>query len=290
MNIYTGVYFCHTCQAKGNLGHFLRDVGMSRHTVSQYAELIDAARRNLPTPPIPEKPGVFEMEPIQEGLLGLFDGYDLVDLKAAGFAEETLRHFEIGYDKWHERITYPIRDIKGQLVAVSGRHLSGGWPKYKIYEKEYETWGLPVRLNWDKRKVLYNAEAIYPALTKLAPNDIHIIVVEGFKALMWLWQLGLKNTVALMGSRLSWEQRWILKRLGGRVTLFLDNNFAGLNGTLKAGEELLKSLSVHVIEYPERLIVDEDAQPDSCSYEEVYEQLNRAPTYLQWLRAQSEGA
>ena len=287
MNIYTGVYFCHTCQSKGNLGHFLRDIGMSRHSVSQYADLLDAARRNLPPPPDPTKPGVFEMEPIQEGLLGLFDGYDLTELKAAGFAEETLHHFEIGYDKWHERITYPIRDIKGQLVAVSGRSLDGSWPKYKIYDKEYETWNLPARLNWDKRKVLYNGGEIYPPLVKLAPRDVFIVVVEGFKALMWIWQLGLKNVVALIGPYLSWEQRWILERIGGRVFLFLDNNFAGLNGTMKAGEDLLRKIDVHVIEYPERLIVDEDAQPDSCSSEEVHEQLSRAPTYLQWLRAQS---
>jgi hypothetical protein len=87
---------------------------------------------------------------------------------------------------------------------------------------------------------------------------------------------------------MSWEQRWILERLGGRIHLFLDNNYAGLKGTLKAGESLL-SQDVHVVKYPKRLEVDEDAQPDSCMAEEVLEQVRSASIYQKWLRDQSEG-
>lgn len=290
MNTYTGVYFCHTCQAAGTLRQFLIDVGMPREYVHlRYQDLLDAARSNLPPPPDPTKPGVFEMEPISEGLLGLFDGYDLQDLKAAGFSEETIQHFELGYDRWHERVTYPVRDIKGDLVAISGRSLGDEWPKYKIYEKEYQEWGLPPRLGWDKRKALYNAGEVYPAAINRPPTDFDVVVVEGFKACMWLWQAGIRNVVALLGSYMSWEQRWIMERLGGRIHLFLDNNFAGLKGTLKAGEALL-SQDVRVIEYPERVRADENAQPDSCTATEVHEQMAIAPPYLEWLRRQSEGA
>src|SRR3972149_6898215 len=256
MNIYTGAFFCHTCQAAGGLRRFLIDVGMPREQVHlRYQPLLDDVKSNLPPPPSPLRPGVFEMAPIQEGLLGMFDGYDLQDLKREGFTEETLRHFDVGYDRWHERITYPIRDIKGDLVAISGRSLNDEWPKYKIYEKEYQTWNLPPRIGWDKRKVLYNVNEVYPRLMNVGvlPDDSSIVVVEGFKACAWVHQAGIKNVTALLGSYLSWEQCWILERLGGRVVLFLDNNYAGFTGTMRAGEGLSnKGWDVRVAQEPER--------------------------------------
>jgi DNA primase len=284
MNIYTGVYFCHTCQAAGTLRRFLMDVGMPREFIHlRYKDLLEEARKNLPPPPDPTRSGVFDIEPISEGFLGLFDGYDLQDLLSHGFRQDTILHFEVGYDKWHSRYTYPIRDLKGDLVGISGRSLDNSWPKYKIYDKEFETWGLPPRLNWDKRKVLYNGNDVYPLFINVYPTDAPIVVVEGFKACMWVWQAGIRNVVALLGSYLSWEQEWILNRIGSNICLFLDNNFAGIKGTMYAGNKLMNR-GARVVGYPDRLKNDEDAQPDSCTAEEVLEQVRLAPLYEEWLR------
>jgi DNA primase len=285
MSLVNGVYFCHACHAKGNLKTFLRELGVPRSIVDQkYKVLLDEARKASPAPPDPTRPGVFDITPIPDAFLGLLD-YTHQDMVSAGFHEETLRHFEVGWDRWHERITYPIRDIKGELVGISGRTVHDGVkPRYKIYDKEYTAWELPARYGWDRRFVLYNAHQVVPPLVQYTPDQTNIIVVEGYKAAMWVWQAGLKNVVALMGSYLSWEQRWILEWLSGTVYLFLDNNFAGRTGTITAAQELLKSSPrVRIIEYPDRLIEDEKAQPDDLTSDEVWEQFAEAMPYYNWL-------
>jgi DNA primase len=279
----TGLWFCHSCQAKGNLYTFLRDLGLSSSEISfRYQPLLDAAKKNLPPPPDPTRPGeIFSSNPLPEGLLGIFD-YCPTKLIEDGFKEETLRHFDIGFDVQHMRVTYPIRDLSGSLVAISGRAVTDSWPKYKIYDTEYRLWDLPERKNWDKRTALWNAHSVYPELYfNHAPAEI--VVVEGFKACMWVWQAGIKNVVALLGTYLSWEHQWILERLGATVCLFLDNNQPGRKGTLKCGQRLKTSLPVKVIQYPEHLIGEETAQPDSCTAEEIQEQVRTAVSYSEWI-------
>jgi DNA primase len=102
---------------------------------------------------------------------------------------------------------------------------------------------------------------------------------------MWLWQAGLKNVVALMGTYLSYEHIWQLSMSPGTVYVFLDNNMAGRKGTFEAGDKLVKAGSFHVdiMDYPNRLIDDEDAQPDSLTAEEVIEQYADAQCYYAWL-------
>jgi DNA primase len=288
MNILNGVYFCHACHAKGNLFTFLRGLGVSRTLIDlQYKELLEEARKAIPALPDPTNPGVFSLEPLDESVLGFFDGYTLTSLLEKGFAESTIRHFDVGYDKWHSRITYPIRDIKGQLVAINGRAVYPGMrPRYKIYDKEYAQWGVAPRTTWDKRKVLYNMHTILPALQLHEQTNAHLVIVEGYKACMWVWQAGIKNVAALMGSYLSWEHRWIIEQFSGRVYLFLDNNDAGNNGTFEAGAALRSygsTIRPYVIEYPSRLAEDVDAQPDNLTAEEVQTQFLNAVPFATWL-------
>ena len=281
MSLSKGLYFCHACQEKGNLFTFLKGVGLTRHQIETgYQPMLDAVGRNMPPAPDPLKPNVFSESPIQESLLGLFD-FCPKALLEKGFAEETLSRFDVGFDKDHMRITFPLRDLKGNLVGISGRNVTGDWPKYKVYDTEYRAWDLPSRTGWDKRTVLWNAHVVYPG-TYFQSSLADVVVVEGFKACMWLWQSGITSTVALLGTYLSYEQHWILERMGAQVYLFLDNNEAGITGTLKTGEKLMRSLPVKVIEYPERLANDEDAQPDDLTIEELLEAKSSAVSYAIW--------
>ena len=288
MNTLNGVYFCHSCHAKGNLQTFLRGVGISRATIDlQYREIIEEARRATPAAPDPMDPGVYTLDVLPDSLLGHFDGYNINSLLEKGFTEQTIRNFDVGYDRWHARITYPIRDIKGNLVGINGRALYPGMnPRYKIYDSEYTQWGLPARTKpWNRRKVLYNAHAVLPAFYAHAPGQGSIVVVEGYKACAWVWQAGVKDVVALMGSYLSWEHRWMLDQFSGRVYLFLDNNNAGIQGTLDAGMQLNhwgSSLATYVVQYPARLAEDRDAQPDNLTPEEIWEQLSLAVPFVSW--------
>jgi len=285
MSLINGVFFCHSCHAAGSLQTFLRRMGTGAAEINyRYDVLLKEAKKHIPKPPDPEKPGVFELKPIEEGFLGLFEMCP-TSLLEDGFTEETLMHFEVGYDKWHRRVTYPLRDIQGQLVGLSGRNLTDDWPKYKVYDKEYKIWGLPERTSWDKRMILYNAFATYPPLMQFDQCARYLAIVEGFKAAMWLYQSGIRNVNALLGSYLSWEQKWIIEHVGVPVYMFLDNNNAGITGTLKASEAITKSVDVRVVEYPDRLAGDSKAQPDDLHPDEVQQQFRTAVTYTRWLTA-----
>lgn len=272
LNTTTGLYYCHSCGAAGNLRMFLKNIGVSPALIeSMYKFVLESAESHAKPPPDPTRPNVISKEPINEQLLGLLN-YRPPRLIEQGFTEETLQYFEIGFDTAHNRTTYPIRDLQGQLVGISGRSLYDDQkPKYKIYDKEYEVWDLPVRVGWDKRTVLYHAFRVYPKLYfQTEPEPI--VVVEGFKACMWLWQCGIKNVVALLGNYLTWEHQWILERIGSPVYLFLDNNSPGWQGAYKAARRLSRSLPVYIVEYPERLQDQDDAQPDDLTFIEAKSQ------------------
>jgi hypothetical protein len=297
ISLTKGVYFCHSCHASGNLLTFFRGVGLDNNTIQlRYGLLLDEVAKNAPKPPSATRPAaVWDAVPIEEAILGLFD-HDVSQL-LPGFSKETLSHFEVGWDGWHNRITFPIRNLAGQLVGISGRATQEDqWPRYKIYDDEYRVWDLPARKGWNKGGVLWNASAVYPPLYLGNQNTHGVAVVEGFKAGMWLYQCGIKHVVALLGSYLTWEQKWILERLGATVYLFLDNNGPGVKGQVDAANRLrLKNpkrmfnedgaidlesgaLAVRIIEYPARLITVEEAQPDSLTEEEVrYQGLKAVP-------------
>lgn len=289
MSLSKGLYFCHACQAKGNLYTFLRDVGVPLQQIEGgYRRLIDGVAKNLAPPPNPLKPKVVSLDPLPEGLLGLFDWLPS-SLLNDGFEEETLRHFEVGFDRWYNRITFPLRDVKGQFVGISGRRADDdNWPKYKIYDQEYETWDLEARIGWDKRTVLYNSHRVYHDIF-FSHEGGDLVIVEGFKACMWVHQAGITNVVALLSTYLSWEQKWILERMGAQVYLFLDNDQWGLKGIMKAAEKLLpEGLRVFVMEYPQRIQDREDsekAQPDWLTANEVKQAKAEARPYVAWLAA-----
>lgn len=286
MSLINGVYFCHACHAKGSLRTFLLRMGVPKAQLQrQFKVLVDEARRATPPPPDPLNTGVFEMKPIPDEFLGLLSDHP-DNLLKAGFTAETLDHFEIGIDHHHGRVVYPLRDIQGNLVGISGRTIHKDVkPKYKIYNTEYMAWGLPERHGWDKRKVLYNAHEVYPVLVRNYSREHEVFIVEGFNAAMWLWQAGYTNVLALLGTYMSYEHQWILERLSGTAYLFLDNNDPGLEGTLEAGAKLSTSstLRVRVIDYPSRLQDNEDAQPDDLEVHELVEQKEAALPYYTWM-------
>ena len=140
-------------------------------------------------------------------------------LTARGFTKETIEEFGLGYftkGLMKGRIAIPIHNEQGELVAYAGR-----WPgdppdgegKYK----------LPA--GFHKSLVVFNLHRV-----KDQVRSEGLILVEGFFDCMRLWQAGLHNVVALMGSSLSPEQEaLIVKAVGpkGKVALLFDEDEAG---------------------------------------------------------------
>jgi hypothetical protein len=147
MSLSKGVWHCFTCQMSGTFGMFLRDVGVSRVTITnQFGEILEALRKNHGPLFDPMRPKVVEADPLPESMLGLFEKcpVHMVDAEAAleldpddpvVFDEDLLQQYDVGFDDVHQRITFPIRDLAGGLIGISGRTINGAIPRYKVYDQ-----------------------------------------------------------------------------------------------------------------------------------------------------------
>jgi DNA primase len=150
-----------------------------------------------------------------------------------GFSDKTLDYFEIagGYTT-NDKLTrdvIPIRNIDGTLVAYSLRDIR---PDADYASKYWITPG------FDKDNVLYNMQ-------RLVPVDGPLVIVEGFKSVWRLYDYGIKNVVAIMGSKLTLGQQKLLfsNALQGAV-IFFDCDVAGAEGAMVAYEALRYRMDV----------------------------------------------
>jgi len=165
--------------------------------------------------------------------------YDHPYLKERGIKKETIKEFGLGYCKrgiLKGRIAIPVHNEEGELVAYAGRY-PGDPPE------EESKYIFPP--NFKKSYVIFN-------LNRVRDNDKEkeLILVEGFFDVFNLWQAGVKNTVALMGTSLSKEQEeLILRYLGkdGRITLIFDSDEAGEKAGKEAIEKLIEKVYIKVI-------------------------------------------
>ena len=249
-----GSAFCHTCNKGWSLPSLLRDLGAGYiQTSAILAELEQDYRK-----PHPIRSLDFELPNLPEALLGAFD-FVPKSLLEAGFSEETLYDFEIGFDRRRKRVTFPIRNHLGELVGISGRTVVNEMPRYKIYRKELQSIVTDYELK--KGKVLWNLHSFFHKSLSLGLNK-PVIVAEGFKAAMWISQCGFKETVALLGVHLSKEQKFLLTSIANRVILFLDNDAAGQEGTDKIAKILSKEIEVGIARYPKK---EEPTSPDDLA-------------------------
>jgi DNA primase len=282
----TGAWGCFTCQAKGgSLRDLLREMDVGTRKIE--AELEEAEKEAAKAIKISEARrkkkarASFEGEHIlPDALLGVFD-FLPTTLVDQGFTEETLKAHDIGYDRRYDRITFPIRDIVGNLVGISGRATGQDMPKYKIYngrrliEGEWDNGELgewyPDYSNEGVRDHWWRSHLVYPRLI----NDSHgqLILVEGYKASMWLDQCGWHNVMAGMGTKMTKAQERLVRRLGVPTFILTDNNPPGREAAYEWGKRLANSLTpVYVAHYPD--YCDEDAQPDDLDGKELEEVLS----------------
>jgi len=205
-------------------------------------------------------------------------------LLRAGYAKSTLRHFEVGYDPNNLRITFPIRNVYGDLVGISGRAmLEGQEPRYKIYDSEMkmrEGFHIPKEYSMEEVKdsVLWHGHVVRPFFYTSEEQSEIFVITEGFKACMWVWQSGYKSSVATIGAYLTDMHAELIASSVQHVVLFLDNNEAGWRGTVRAGRILSSyGIDVRVAKYP-----DERQQPDDLTPEEVTFSISKPESYILW--------
>ena len=167
-------------------------------------------------------------------------GYTKAELLEAGLAVQN-RNGGL-YDKFRNRLIFPVIDVRGNVVAFGGRVLDKSEPKYM---NSQET---PV---YSKRRVLYGLNL---AKKTRRPN---LILCEGNIDVVTLHQAGFDNAVASMGTALTVEQTRLLSRFTRELVLCYDNDNAGKIATERALEILNNSeFSVKVLQLPRRRTED----------------------------------
>lgn len=164
------------------------------------------------------------------GFSGKFDEL-YQELKKQGFGETEI--LESGLvnkndkgryiDRYRNRLMFPICDVRGRVIAFGGRVLDDSKPKYinspenVVYSKGRHLFGLNVAKKSDTKKLL---------------------IVEGYMDVISLHQRGITNVVAPLGTALTEQQGWLLRKNTEQIILSFDSDDAGLKAKTRALEIL----------------------------------------------------
>ena len=148
-------------------------------------------------------------------------------LRAAGVAEKKM--LELGliskskdrcFDKFRDRVIFPIINTAGKVIGFGGRIIGDGEPKYLnsqesgIFQKKNNLYGL----NLTRKDV---------------SREDSIVLVEGYMDVVSLYQAGVRNVSASLGTALTENQARLIKRYTRNVVLSYDSDQAGQNAAMR---------------------------------------------------------
>ena len=146
-------------------------------------------------------------------------GYDTDFLVRAGLTMESSRPGDSHYDRFRNRLMFPIFDVSGKVISFGGRILGEGHPKYM---------NSPETPIFDKSRTLYGLNYARQAKTDT------LILVEGYMDVIALYQVGFTNTVAALGTAFTANHARILSRYCKQAIVLFDGDTAGITATLRA--------------------------------------------------------
>ena len=174
------------------------------------------------------------------------------------------------YDKFRDRIIFPIFSTNGRIVGFGGRILTPN-------EKAPKYLNSPESKIYSKRKILYG---LYHAKEEIRKLD-RAILVEGYMDLISLYQAGIKNVVASSGTSLTEEQVQLLSRFTKNIIVLFDADIAGESAAMRSIELLLKQdFEIRMLSLPEG--EDPDSFINKYGVEEFREELERAVNFLEF--------
>lgn len=178
-------------------------------------------------------------------LLNAFEklGYNKMQAFASGLVIESNQ----GYDRYHDRIMFPLHNSDGRIVGFSGRI-------YKQNNHESKYMNSPESKIFIKGETLYN----YHRVKEAVREENAIIVLEGFMDVIALYKIGIKNAVAIMGTALTKGHLHLLRRYTKNIILCLDGDRAGKSAMMKCIDELIPAgFQVSVVAIPDNKDPDE---------------------------------
>ncbi|MFN3550809.1 MAG: DNA primase [Endomicrobiia bacterium] len=182
----------------------------------------------------------------------------VINFKSQENLEKTngINKYEHPYDYFRNRIMFPIFNLSGKVVSFGGRII--GKQKFLGSDGEIPTYlNGPQSVVFNKSSVLYG---LYQAKDYIV-KEKSIIFVEGYMDVIVLFQEGIKNVVAPLGTALTEQHIKVCKRLldisNSEIFLMFDPDEAGVDATVKASSVVFSNGG-----YPQVIILDEDIDPD----------------------------
>jgi hypothetical protein len=178
--------------------------------------------------------------------------------KGRALTDQTIEEWELGWHEQAHRVVIPVRDMRGQLVGLTGRDIR----EYEVCPKCGSSlakkgrcplcdWRPPPKfLHGDDFKrdwYLFGEHKV----ERRSDGKAHGILVEGFFDVMWLWQLGYRNIVAMIGSYLSVIQIEKMVRWFSQLTTLTDGDPAGEETEQQIHAAMSPRMPVHCVRPPE---------------------------------------
>ena len=164
------------------------------------------------------------------------------------------------YDRFRDRVIFPVHNISGRIVAFGGRTLRTdkavakyqNSPESEIYSKKRELYGL------------------YFAKRAIQQQD-YAILVEGYLDVISMHQAGIENVVASSGTSLTTDQIRLLGRFTRNITVIYDGDSAGIHASLRGIDMILKEgMNVRVVLLPEPEDPDSFARSHTAAEVQAY--------------------
>ncbi|MXZ12892.1 MAG: DNA primase [Candidatus Dadabacteria bacterium] len=152
------------------------------------------------------------------------------------------------YDRFRNRIIFPINEITGRICGFGGRILGEDGPGQPKYMNSPES---PV---FDKKNVLYG---LYHSKSEIGRKR-KAVLVEGYMDFIKLYTNGIRNVVATLGTAFTSEHARLLRRFCQEVVIVYDGDAAGIRSAVRAGEILLEQgISSSICRIPDGLDPDD---------------------------------
>lgn len=123
------------------------------------------------------------------------------------------------YDKFWNRVIFPIMDVNNRVIGFGGRVMGDGKPKY---------------LNSPETKIFDKSRNLYGLNVARTTRKNHLILCEGYMDVISMHQAGFTNAVASLGTALTSGHASLLKRYTQEVFLLYDSDEAGIRASLRA--------------------------------------------------------
>lgn len=158
-------------------------------------------------------------------------------LRSKGYQDDILKETGLvtldergTYDKFWNRVMFPILDVNSRVIGFGGRVMGDGEPKY---------------LNSPETKVFDKSRNLYGLNYARTSREKYILICEGYMDVIAMHQAGFTNAVASLGTAFTTQHAALLKRYTDKVVLTYDSDGAGVKAALRA-IPILKNVGISI--------------------------------------------